>query len=187
MTSSKSTSSGIPPGDEKCASRRPARRGTVVVLAVVAVLQAVAVAYVTAHSNGPAPFVKGGQDLSGLSLKDSRGALLELGAGHPTLLLVFDPDCVHSRRIVPLWTSWLEGRVDEGYRIIAISTGPGGADYVHEEQLPVVVTSAEPIGHVIAKRTPWVFAVDGRGRVVADGHGQHVSEIAQNLRSAGDG
>ena len=42
-----------------------------------------------------------GYDLSSVSVKHADGTLGELGAGQPTLLLVFDPDCatrVASRR-----------------------------------------------------------------------------------------
>lgn len=187
MTSNEAASTEILPEGERRASRHPSRHVAVAGLAVMAVVQAVAFAYVRAHTNGPSPFVTTGHDLSDLSLRDYRGALQALGAGQPALLLVFDPNCAHSRRVAPLWSDWLEGNVHKGYRIIAVSADPAATDYVRELQWPVFVTSTEPVGHVITKRTPWVFAVDGRGRVVADRHGQHLPEVAQDLRSAVDG
>jgi len=185
MTSSEATSTESSREDGRWASRRPPRSVVVVALAAVAVVQAIGMVYIRANSNGPAPFVQVGYDVSDLSLRDSRGALQALGAGQPTLLLVFDPDCAHSRRVATLWSDWLEGSAHEGYRIIAISAGPMATDYLRERQWPVVATSAEPVNHAIAKRTPWVFAVDGQGQVVADGHGRHLAEVAQSLLSAG--
>ena len=182
MTSSEGTSTAILPESEIWACGRPAKRVLVVALAIVAILQATVFVYIRARTDGPAPFVTRGDDLSNLSLRESHGALLELDAGQSTLLLVFDPDCVHSRRTATLWSNWLEGNVHRGYRIIAIARGPTATDYVRERQWPVVVTSTEPADHTITGRTPWVFAVDGQGRVVAEGHGRHLSDVAQNLR-----
>ena len=54
-------------------------------------------------------------------------------------------------------------------------------EYVRERLWPVVVASPEPVGHEITKRSPWVFAVDGQGRVVADGHGRHLGKVASQL------
>lgn len=187
MSSNEAASTKIFPEGEGRVSWHPSRHIAIVGLAVVAVLQALAFAYIRAHTNGPSPFVTRGHDLSDLSLRDSHGGLQGFGTGQPALLLVFDPDCAHSRRVAPLWTDWLEGRVHKGYQVIAISTGPAATDYVRERQWPVIVTSTEPVGHAITKRSPWVFAVDGEGRVVADGHGQNLPEVAQDLRSAGDG
>lgn len=186
MTSSEAASTEFVPEDDRWGSRRRPSRVAIVALVVVAVLQAIGTIYIRAHTNAPAPFVQRADDLSDLSLRDSRGALQALGAGPPTLLLVFDPDCVHSRSVATLWSDWLEENVHSGYQIVAISTDPKATDYVREQQWPVIVTSAEPVGHVIAKRTPWVFVVDGQGRVVADGHGRHLAEVAQNLQSARD-
>ena len=125
-----------------------------------------------------------GHDLSDLSLRESHGALQELDAGQPTLLLVFDPDCVHSRDAAPLWSSWLEGNAHKGHRIIAIFRSPLAPDYVREREWPVPVTSTETVDHAITRRTPWVFAVNGQGRVVADGHGRNLAEVAQHLWAA---
>lgn len=184
MTSSEGTSTAIPPGSERWACGRPPKRVLVVALAILAILQATVFVSIRARTNGPAPFVTAGDDLSDLSLRESHGALQELDGRQPTLLLVFDPHCVHSRDAAPLWSSWLEGNVHKGHRIIAISRSPLATDYVRERQWPVVVTSIEPADHVIAIRTPWVFAVDGQGRVVAEGHGRHLPEVAQHLRVA---
>ena len=181
MSSNKAASAEVFPEGERRASWRRPRQVAIVGLAIVAVVQALAFGYVRSHTRGPSPFVTRGHDLSDLSLRDTHGGLQGLGAGQPTLLLVFDPDCPHSRRVAPLWTSWLEDNGQKGHRIIAISTGPAATDYVDKQQWPVIVTSTEPVGHEITKRSPWVFAVDGQGRVVADGHGQHLGEVASQL------
>lgn len=181
MSSNEAAITEILPEGETRASWRPPRHVAIAGLAIVAVLQALAFAYIRAQTSGPTPLVTRGHDLADLSLRDSHGALQTLGAGQPTLLLLFDPDCAHSRRVAPLWTSWLERNVHRGHRIIAISTDPGATDYVRERQWPVIVASNEPADHPIAIRTPWVFAVDGQGRVVAEGHGRHLPEVAQHL------
>ena len=122
MSSNKAANTEILPEDERRAPWRRPRRVAIAGLAIVAVVQALAFAYVRAHTNGQSPLVTRGDDLSDLSLRDSNGALQELGEGQPALLLVFDADCAHSRRVAPFWTNWLESNVHKGHRVIAIST-----------------------------------------------------------------
>ena len=184
MTPSERASTKTLPASERWTCRRPPKRPLVIALAAISILQATAVAYIWGRADGPTPFVTKGHDLSDLSLRESHGALQELDAGQPTLLLVFDPDCVHSRDAAPLWSSWLEGNAHKGHRIIAISRSPLAPDYVREREWPVLVTSTETVDHAITRRTPWVFAVDGQGRVVAEGHGRHLPEVAQHLWGA---
>jgi len=99
MSSNKAANTEILPEDERRAPWRRPRRVAIAGLAIVAVVQALAFAYVRAHTNGQSPLVTRGDDLSDLSLRDSNGALQELGEGQPALLLVFDADCAHSRRV----------------------------------------------------------------------------------------
>ena len=86
-----------------------------------------------------------GYDLSSVSVKHPDGTPAELGAGQPTLLLVFDPDCAHTRRVAPAWSSWLAGTEAERYRVLAISLGPlaDAIDFANEHHWPVEVLSLE--------------------------------------------
>ena len=72
MTSSEGTSTAILPESERRACGRPPKRVLVVALAIVAILQATVFVYIGARTDGPAPFVTRGDDLSGLSLRDSQ-------------------------------------------------------------------------------------------------------------------
>lgn len=139
----------------------------------------------------PIPF---GYDLSSVSVKHADGTPAELGAGQPTLLLVFDPDCAHTRRVAPAWSSWLAGKESEEYRVLAISLGPlaEAVDFANEHSWPVEVLSlehpaAEPEAAILTRRTPWIVALDQAGRVVTDGHGAGLGEVARALSGGGAG
>ena len=76
-------------------------------LSVLAVGQVVALESRTPQLDPLDPRVTVGHDVSELVVRDSGGAAIELGAPYETLLLVFDPDCVHSARVAETWASWL--------------------------------------------------------------------------------
>ena len=134
-----------------------------------------------------------GFNLSSVSVRHADGTLGEVGAGQPTLLLVFDPDCAHSRRVAPAWSSWLAGKESVGYRVLAISLGPlaEAIDFANEHHWAVEVLSLErPSGDpdaAILTRTPWIIALDQEGRVVTDGHGAGLAEMARAVSGEGPG
>jgi len=133
-----------------------------------------------------------GYDLSSVSVGHPDGTLAELGAGQPALLLVFDPDCAHSRRVAPAWSSWLAGEEPDRLRVLAISLGPlaEAIDFANEHLWAVEVLSlehsaGEPEAAILTRRTPWIVALDQEGRVVTDGHGAGVAEVARAFRGGG--
>ena len=132
-----------------------------------------------------------GRDLSAVTLRRANGALVGLADGHRTLLLVFDPECAHSRRVADDWRKWLGTSRDDGVRVLALSAGSpnSAAAYAREQQWHVEVASiAAAPGrngvHSLTRRAPWVFAVGGDGRVLASGHGRKLAEVARTVGTA---
>ena len=164
----------------------------VTVLAVSAIAQAVALGAPTLDADSQVQMIPVGYDLSSVTARHADGTVANLVVGRATLLLVFDPDCAHTRRVAPAWSSWLAGRESEGYRILAISPGPlaDAIDFANEHHWPIEVVSVEgsagePGASDLTRRTPWVIALDQEGRVVTDGHGNGLPEVARAL-SRGD-
>lgn len=158
---------------------------------VLAIGQLAALGYRDPRPAILAPAVAVGDDLSPLVIRDSGGETIELGAGHRTLLLVFDPDCPHTDRVAEAWAAWLDEEESEAHRTIAVSSGAPAAvaQYVRDKRWNVRVGTVEPAedgksDHVLMKRTPWVFVVGGDGEVVAEGHGIRLAEVAQIIRTA---
>lgn len=119
------------------------------------------------------------------------GALVGLADGRRTLLLVFDPDCAHSRRVADQWREWLATTRHDGLRVLALSAGSpsSAAAYAREQRWPVETVSVgravdQSGAHALTRRAPWVFAVGGGGRVLAGGHGRKLAEVARSVRSA---
>lgn len=153
-------------------------------LALVAILQIVGIVSGRDHPPPRDP-VEIGDDLSVMSLEYSDGTVAALDPAHPMLLLIFDPDCVHTSRVAPLWSSWLASGAIEGLSVLAIAPGPvaAAAEYAREQRWGVVVAATagseeQPGGHPVTRRTPWVVAVDSDGRVVREAHGSRLTEVA---------
>ena len=172
------------------------RHGPVVALAVVAAAQAVSLGFRPRGADGDGQRITIGHDVSSIAVDHADGTVSKLGRGRATLLLVFDPDCPHSRRVASEWSSWLVAATFDQYRVLAISPKPlsESVDYAREQGWPVQVGSVE--GHrdwnrggSLVERTPWVFAVNQAGRVVAEGHGSKLRElaVALGLGDAGEG
>ena len=158
-------------------------------LSVLAVGQVVALERRTPRLDPLDPRVTVGDDVSEMVVRDSGGATIELGAPHETLLLVFDPDCAHSARVAETWASWL-ARQDSGrLRMYAVSSGPlpAAVRYARDMRWKVGVGSVDAPGgeHPLTRRTPWVFAVGTDGRVVAEGHGSRLAEVARTIGGLG--
>lgn len=136
-----------------------------------------------------------GDDVSGRMVRLSGGETFELGAGNEVLLLVFDPDCAHTARLAEAWASWLADEDSGRHRTIAVSPGPLSAAVryarVRGWNVPVGVVESLKDGvdeHPLTSRTPWVFAIGADGRVVAEGHGRRLAEMAYGIpdRWSGD-
>lgn len=107
--------------------------------------------------------ITAGHDLSAVSLRRANGALVGLGDGRRTLLLVFDPECAHSRGVAEDWREWLGAPGHDGIRILALSGGsPSAATaYARKQRWNVEVASVAgaPRGrdgvHALTRRVPW--------------------------------
>ncbi len=169
--------------------RRKSKTGVPVAigLALLAVFQTVRI--VSGRNEAAFPGqVEVGDDLSPMSLQHGDGTVTRLDPPHPMLLLIFDPDCVHTRRVAPLWSSWLTSGEAEGHTVLAIAPAPvaAAAQYARDQQWWVVVAAPaeseeQPGEHPIVGRTPWVVAVDADGRVVREAHGSKLAEVAREL------
>lgn len=156
------------------------------ILALLAATQGVALGLHAGWADRRSNEISVGTDLSSTAILHTDG-VMTLGAGRPTLVLAFDVDCAHSRRIAPDWSTWLMATEFRDVVVLAVSPGPisEAASYAREAGWSVRVGSVEPDGSTrggaLTGRTPWVFAVDGAGRVVAEGHGSRIHEVAQAL------
>ena len=163
---------------------RRALKAALVVLALLAAVQTVTLSLPMLGIQDHLQAISVGSDLSSISINHADGTVPSLGAGKPTLVLVFDPTCAHSRRIASEWSSWLDAAGLEEQSVLAISPGPlpEAISYAREADWPVQVGSVERdpsfrLSVALTQRTPWVFAVDGAGRVVAEGQGSELREM----------
>lgn len=136
---------------------------------------------------GSAGHVAVGDDLADVRLgnDDGRGSLL----GEFQLVLVFDPECAHSREVAPKWRGLLQDP-DRPGGIVAVAPGSLEAAARHAEahgwQVTVATVDRFRPGsreHALVSRTPWVFALRN-GRVVAQGHGDELAEVVAALSPA---
>ena len=168
-------------------------RTTVAILVLSAGVQGAALGLRAGSIDDRLDHISVGADLSSTAIQKTDG-VLTLGTGKHSLLLVFDVDCAHSRRIAPEWSAWLAAAKLEDLAVVAVSRGPLSAavSYARQVGWSVQVGSVDPADSALAgavtTRTPWVFAVDEHGRVVAEGHGARIDEVAQTfLASRRDG
>ncbi|MDE2806657.1 MAG: hypothetical protein OXN18_16060 [Gemmatimonadota bacterium] len=155
------------------------------VLATLAVVQLSLLA--DGPETGKAGFVAIGDDLSGVRVGDGGEASSPLIDFQ--LVLVFDPECAHSRRVAPKWAGFLKD-ADRPGSVVAVAPGSLAAAARHAEaygwQVPVATPDRFRPGsrdHALVSRTPWVFALQD-GRVVAQGHGDELTEVVAALSSS---
>ncbi len=128
-----------------------------------------------------------GDDVAGLRLADPSGSSLGLPLGQPTTLLVFDPACSHSAVAGPAWAEWSRS-AGRHVRVLPVATAGADAAVAFAEdqgwEAPVLTVrsgAADRLGDALTRRTPWVFVLDERGVIVAEGHGSRVGELAARL------
>ncbi len=124
---------------------RTRQRGRILMatLALLAVAQMAAIGKRMVGSATREAEIATGHDLSAVSLRRANGTLVGLADGHRTLLLVFDPECAHSRQVAEDWRKWLGTTGDDGVRVLALSAGSpaSAAAYAREQQWHVEVAS----------------------------------------------
>lgn len=116
-----------------------------------------------------------GADLSSVRFTGPDGTGRRLASGTPLLAFVFDPECPHSDRVAADWVQWLRESDERPFAVIALSPSPA---YAGAKAWGVAVGTVDG---AIVRRTPWVFALDRGGQVVAEGHGTKLREIAASL------
>lgn len=160
-----------------------------VALGVLAAGQLTNMTYGGLNADSSEPWVTADHDLSNLRVTLEDGTVTRLGGEGPTLLLVFDPECPHSERIAASWARWLSDGDTKPMRVLIVSEGPlvAAAQYARAKKWSVAQlgtlhsTGEGSLGQAVAKRTPWVFALDHEGRVIAEGHGSTLEEVARLL------
>ena len=154
-----------------------ARRLCIIGLLALASVQSRALWRGTPAETGP---VSVGADLSNVRATSPERIDRNLTTGTPLLLLVFDPACPHSQRISADWTRWLRESREYPFEVVAVSPGPVDAAVSYAEAREWGVAVAATDGAIV-HRTPWVFALDRSGQVVAEGHGVRLHEVAEKL------
>ncbi|MDE2783067.1 MAG: hypothetical protein OXK77_08935 [Gemmatimonadota bacterium] len=161
---------------------------TIAGLLVLAVFQLGERGYWTAGTSAEAGFIREGHDLSNVSVRFADGGDAKLASGLPTLLLVFDPECAHSERVAGAWAKSLSNIRPGLERVLAVAPGPlaVAVTYARDKRWPVDVGTVQStegglVDRRILQRTPWVFALDEEGRVIREGHGSRLREVARSL------
>ena len=156
----------------------------VIGLVLLAVVQIAVLGAVRGDATvGAAKWLAPGDQVADIEVLDRTGAPRSLASGQPTLVLVFHSECGHCRRVAPVWRAWLEEHVND-VAVVALSSEPHSSAqaYVTEHAWDVSVRTVPEASlgsraHALTSRTPWLFALDGDGFVIAEGHGSRIEEI----------
>lgn len=158
-------------------------------LAVLAILQ---IMMLTLARAGPAtggPVVESGYDFGAVEVVGADSIVGTLATGQPTLVLVFHSACAYCAVVAPEWAEWLRKRTPV-IGVLAVSREPHAAalGYARSHGWNVDVRSVliPPIGgsaRALIRLTPWIYALDAEGTVVAAGHGSELERVAADLRS----
>jgi len=129
-----------------------------------------------------------GYDFSEVELLDEDSLVTTLNRGEPTLVLVFHSSCAHCEKVAPEWRAWLQDAPPD-LAILAVSREPHGSalDYAsrHDWDVAVRTVRVPSIGsqaRTLVRLTPWVYALDGDGRVILAGHGTDLGRIGQAIQ-----
>jgi hypothetical protein len=127
-----------------------------------------------------------GDDVSALRFRTPSGRPGSLAGGEPTVLLIFDSQCPHCREVAPAWKDWI-GEAPRGLRVVGVSTEPPetAEAFTREQGWGVEVWRVEARTgspeHALTSRTPWVFVLDGEGRILKEGHGSRLAELTSGV------
>lgn len=139
-------------------------------------------------ASGP-PSPAAGFDFGSVEVLADDGIPQPLAAGEPVLVLVFHSSCGHCEVLAPDWAEWMRARSPE-LEVVAVSQEPleSAREYAarHGWSVPVRSVLVPAVGsraRSLVGLTPWVFALDGQGRVIAGGHGSEVASVAAALEA----
>lgn len=103
-------------------------------------------------------------------------------ASRYTVVLAYDPRCVHSTRIADAWKRWLDSSPRARVLAVARGTHPTAAAYARQQgwRMRTVAVSTPARGtleHSLLRRTPWVFVFDSQGTLRFQGHGSELAAV----------
>jgi hypothetical protein len=134
----------------------------------------------------PEPVVSVGTKLPALVSVDPTVPDVNWGESDHTVLLVFHSECRFCDDVADDWRDWL--LVDRKARTILVSRdSPGAAAaYASKHGWPPGVFTVAPNGArdlqaQLTRRTPWIYVVDGEGRLIHEGHGAQLALLTQTL------
>ena len=156
-------------------------------LALLALAQVLVFGNRWRNRDGPADsWLHAGDDVSALRFRTPSGRSGSLAAGEPTVLLVFDSQCPHCRAVAPAWKAWI-GAAPPGLRVVGVSTEAPetAAAFARDQGWGVEVWRVEARTgspeHALTSRTPWVFVLDGEGRILKEGNGSRLAELTSGV------
>lgn len=156
-------------------------------LAAIAVAQITILAFVGNGSAGGASTIGPGYDFGSVEVLDQDSVFSRLATGVPMLVLVFHSECRHCQALAPTWAEWLRDRPST-IKVLAVSREPPADALAYAmghgwevEVRSVVLRSIGGPARNLVRRTPWVFALDAQGTVVAAAHGSEVDRMAAAL------
>lgn len=162
-----------------------------IILSVLALLAAVQVAGLVRPELAPRvlhrSWLKLGDDLSPLAPVTPEGRPASLATGDTTVVLVFDPGCGHSLEVGPLWRDWIRA-AGSRFSVIGVSSGElrEAETFAREQGWEVeiwrVPAPTGSLGHALTVRSPWVFVLDGGGRILAEGIGSRIEDLPLGIR-----
>ena len=130
-----------------------------------------------------------GDTLSEIRVHRADGQETPLLSGESTVFLIFDSKCVHCAAVASFWRGWLQHDASD-WRVMAVSSEPleSAQAYVNRQgwEVEVGVVDAAPSGgpaDALTGRAPWVFVADSDGVILAEGHGDMLSELTGRARS----
>jgi thiol-disulfide isomerase/thioredoxin len=156
-------------------------------LALLALGQLLVFGHRWRNRDGPADsWLHAGDDVSTLQFRTPSGRSVSTAGGGTMVLLIFDSQCPHCRAVAPAWQAWIE-EVPPGLRVVGVSTEPPetAQAFAQEQGWGVEVWQVEARTgspeHALTSRTPWVFLLDGQGRILKEGHGSRLAELTSGV------
>lgn len=156
-------------------------------LALLALAQVLVFGYRWSSGGEPEEgWLQVGDDVSEIEFRAPSGQPASIAGGEPTVMLIFDSQCSHCRSVSPSWQAWLR-KTPPGLRVVGVSTEPleTAEAFVEEQGWGVDVWRVEGAAgsreHALMARTPWVFVLDGEGRILREGQGSRIAELTAGL------
>jgi hypothetical protein len=139
------------------------------------------------NRDGPADsWLHVGDDVGALQFRTPSGRSVSTAGGGTMVLLIFDSQCAHCLAVAPAWKEWIK-TAPPRLRVVGVSTEPPetAEAFAREQGWGVEVWQVEARTgsreHALTSRTPWVFLLDGEGRILKEGHGSRLAELTSGV------